>query len=228
MENQVVLLSRTAMGAKGAISPINGQFGSVSPVRAPSDRREDNKPLVTAHKEVDVTAARTKRSCRVLAMSLRRVTEYDVAGVRWARELPHPAMGDLTLRLISRVTDHSDGWLVLGLVGAAVDRPRRQEWLAATARVALVELTARAIKRAAPRERPNLPDLPPLAPTPTPQSFPSTHTAAAVAAIGAFDTLLPGSALWTFASVTAFSRLYLGVHYPSDVAAGAVLGRVLS
>jgi decaprenylphosphoryl-5-phosphoribose phosphatase len=161
-------------------------------------------------------------------MSVSGLRKYDVAGVRWARELPHPAAGDVTLRLISKVTDHSDGWLALGLVGAAVDKSRRQQWLSATGRVALVELTARAIKRAVPRERPNLPDLPPLAPTPTPQSFPSTHTAAAVAAIGAFDMLLPSSALWTFAAVTAFSRLYLGVHYPSDVAAGAVLGRLLS
>jgi hypothetical protein len=154
--------------------------------------------------------------------------KYDVAAVRWARELPHPAAGDVTLRFISRVTDHSDGWLALGMVGAAVDKSRRQQWLSATGRVALVELTARAIKRAVPRERPSLPDLPPLAPTPTPQSFPSTHTASAVAAISAFETLLPSSALWTFAAVTAFSRLYLGVHYPSDVAAGAVLGRLLT
>lgn len=57
-------------------------------------------------------------------------------------------------------------------------------------------------------------------------SFPSGHTAASFAAVFALKTA--GSPLWkpalAAALVIAFSRLYLYVHWPSDVLAGALLG----
>lgn len=57
-------------------------------------------------------------------------------------------------------------------------------------------------------------------------SFPSGHTAASFAAV--FALRKSGSRLWkpalAVAVVIAFSRLYLYVHWPSDVLAGAVLG----
>jgi undecaprenyl-diphosphatase len=59
-------------------------------------------------------------------------------------------------------------------------------------------------------------------------SFPSSHTAAAVvAAYGFGGELLPTRLLSPLAVITGFSRLYLGVHFPSDVAAGAALGHLL-
>ncbi|MGH2894455.1 MAG: phosphatase PAP2 family protein [Solirubrobacteraceae bacterium] len=157
-----------------------------------------------------------------------RLTRLDAAGVRWVRSLPHPARLRGALVLLSRATDHSDAWLLAALAGAALDRRRRERWLDAGSRVALVELSSQAIKRVAPRDRPQLRDLPALAPTPSTRSFPSSHTAAAVAAIASFGGLLPDALLRSLAGVTAFSRLYLGVHFPSDVIAGAALGRALA
>lgn len=158
---------------------------------------------------------------------LERLAEIDESGVRWVRQLPHPAAVDSAMAALSRATDHSDAWLVIGLAGAVLDGRRGERWVRAAARIALVELSARAIKRALPRSRPQLKGLPPLAPTPSPQSFPSSHTAAAVAATEAFDGLIPAVALRAVAALSAFSRLYLGVHFPSDVAAGAALGMYL-
>jgi membrane-associated phospholipid phosphatase len=152
----------------------------------------------------------------------------DARVVRWVRELPHPLLIDAAMVALSRVTDHSAGWLGVGLAGAAMDEQRRGRWLLATGRIVATELAVRGVKRLVPRDRPALAGLPPLAPTPSPRSFPSSHTAAAVTAVRAFDGLIPRAVLRILAMTTAFSRLYLGVHYPSDIAAGAMLGRVLS
>lgn len=154
----------------------------------------------------------------------------DESGVRWVRGGPHPALLTQGLAALSRATDHSDGWLAVGFGGALLQRQRRRRsaWVSATATVALTELSCQAIKRALPRDRPQLDGLPHLAPTPSPRSFPSSHTAVAVAAVEAFDGLLPRRALSVVAAASAFSRLYLGVHFPSDVLCGALLGRALS
>jgi membrane-associated phospholipid phosphatase len=158
---------------------------------------------------------------------VRRLADLDERGVRWARSLPHPSLLNTGLVTLSKATDHSDAWLVLGLCGAVLDTRQRARWLRAGAEIALVDLSSRAIKRLLPRVRPRLQGLPPLAPTPSPMSFPSSHTAAAVAAIDAFSGLVPGGVLRLIALLSAFSRLYLGVHYPSDIAVGAGLGFVL-
>jgi undecaprenyl-diphosphatase len=63
--------------------------------------------------------------------------------------------------------------------------------------------------------------------TPTGLSFPSSHSTSSFAAAQAFGRLVPRTPLLGAAAVMAFSRLYLGVHYPSDVAAGAALGTVI-
>ena len=70
-------------------------------------------------------------------------------------------------------------------------------------------------------------DLPHLMATPTGLSFPSSHSTSSFAAARAFGPLLPRGPLLGAAAAMAFSRLYLGVHYPSDVAAGAALGTAI-
>jgi undecaprenyl-diphosphatase len=125
---------------------------------------------------------------------------------------------------MSAVGDHARCWIALGVAGALYDRNRRTSWLVAASTVIATEQLSRLVKRAVPRPRPRLDGLPPLAGVTTPQSFPSSHTATAVAAIYAFDGLLPRSPLVGWAGLTAFSRPYLGVHYPSDVLGGAALG----
>jgi undecaprenyl-diphosphatase len=57
-------------------------------------------------------------------------------------------------------------------------------------------------------------------------SFPSGHACSSFAAATALVLAFPGKGGWAFvpAVLIAVSRVYLGVHYPSDVLAGAAIG----
>jgi membrane-associated phospholipid phosphatase len=85
------------------------------------------------------------------------------------------------------------------------------------------------LKLAVRRPRPELPGLPPLTSTPTRLSFPSAHASTSFAGARVYARLgLPAAPLYVLAGALAASRLYLGVHYPSDLLAGAALGTTLA
>jgi decaprenylphosphoryl-5-phosphoribose phosphatase len=131
------------------------------------------------------------------------------------------------VRRYSHLGEHGVVWYALGAAGAVLDGRRRRRWVKATAVVGGAYVISTSIKLAIGRKRPVVEDLPHLMATPTGLSFPSSHSTSSFAAARAYGTLLPAGPLYLAASAMAFSRLYLGVHYPSDIAAGVALGSVL-
>ncbi|MFC4606607.1 phosphatase PAP2 family protein [Streptomyces maoxianensis] len=128
-------------------------------------------------------------------------------------------------RALSLSGEHGALWIAAGLVGAAADRERRGAWLRATALVCAAHVASIGVKRAVRRPRPQLPSEP-LVRTATRHSFPSSHATSAAAAAVAFGALRPAGRRLAppLAAAMCVSRLVAGVHYPTDIAAGAVLG----
>ncbi|MCZ4120688.1 phosphatase PAP2 family protein [Streptomyces sp. H39-S7] len=131
-------------------------------------------------------------------------------------------------RALSWSGEHAALWLAAGLAGASLDRPRRRAWLRATVLVGAAHVASMGVKRVVRRPRPQLPGARPLVGTTGRHSFPSSHAASSAAAAVAFGALLPGPLSlfgpFPLAIGVCASRLVAGVHYPSDVAAGAALG----
>ncbi|MFI4985553.1 MAG: phosphatase PAP2 family protein [Solirubrobacterales bacterium] len=153
------------------------------------------------------------------------ITSFDERLLRAARTRWHSPGAERAVARFSRLGEHGRLWLAVGAIGQIVDRPRRCEWRRATRTVVCAYVANTAIKLLVRRRRPSLADLPALTGTPTALSFPSAHAATSFAGATSYSRLgLPAVPLYALAASLSASRLYLGVHHPSDVLAGAMLG----
>lgn len=119
-------------------------------------------------------------------------------------------------------------WIIAGIVMLFFAKRRRAGWTVLTALLLELLLNEHLVKKLIRRPRPFTlqPALDTVIPHPGSFSFPSGHTAssfAAATAIFMYDKKL-GTAAYIVAALIGFSRNYFGVHYPTDVLAGALFG----
>jgi decaprenylphosphoryl-5-phosphoribose phosphatase len=128
-------------------------------------------------------------------------------------------------KALGRMGSHGAVWLVIGIVMAFVDPDNGEDWIVAgiLGPVAIgVNYVVKVIVR---RPRPVLEGLPPLGGAPSSLSFPSGHATSCFACATAMTRIAPEAAiLFVLAAAISIGRPYLGMHYPSDVLAGALLG----
>ena len=156
-----------------------------------------------------------------------RVAHLDLALYRVLRGLPLSPEQLKALQTFSHGGEHAAGWLALGAAGAALDHRNRSAWLKAMRTIGIAYVANVGLKNVFRRKRPLLQDLPQLAKTPTALSFPSSHATSSFCAARVYSPMLPAGPLYTAAAAMALSRVVLGVHYPTDIAAGGVIGTVL-
>ena len=148
----------------------------------------------------------------------------DLALLRVLRTRGHSPRMERAVLAYTKAGEHGLLWYGLALAGALLDGGGRQEYLRAMRAVLLAYVLNTALKHMFRRARPVLEQLPMLAPTISGHSYPSAHATMSFAAAGTLSPALPAGPLYAAAVAMALSRPYVGVHYPTDVLAGAGLG----
>ncbi|MCD8343224.1 MAG: phosphatase PAP2 family protein [Oscillospiraceae bacterium] len=136
------------------------------------------------------------------------------------------------MQLMSRLGDAGMGWIIFGLVLLIFAKTRRGGLDMLLCLAACFCVCNLIIKPLAARIRPYevAETLDILVSVPTDYSFPSGHTASSFACATALTRAFGKKGAWSFAfaALIALSRLYVGVHYPTDVLCGALLGAGIS
>ena|SRR5690348_6253409 len=154
--------------------------------------------------------------------------ELDLKLLRWMRTHGHaPAVEDAAIAL-GKAGNNALVWFLLGAALAILDNDRWKQWLFCALLGPIAIGLNYAIKLIVKRPRPVLEGLPPLGGAPSSLSFPSAHATSSFAVATAMVRVDPAMAgAFVVAIALSLGRPYLGMHYPSDVLAGAFIGVAL-
>lgn len=158
------------------------------------------------------------------------IQNFDSSIMYKVQEIHNPILNSIMI-FFTKIGDIGLVWLVLGLVLFFFKKTRKAGillYLSQLLNIIVVTILKDTIQR--PRPFLTLTDLHPLISLPTSYSFPSGHASSAFAGalIIAYmfrKWLVPA---YIVAIMIAVSRVYLGVHYPSDIIVGAVIGTLSS
>ncbi len=138
-----------------------------------------------------------------------------------------PWLDDVMI-LVSALAAGGFIWWVFALITAVFPARRAAAWRLLLAVGFAFLVNDYVLKPVFDRPRPFtvIAELPVIDAKPVTASFPSGHAAMAVAGALAGARMIPAAAwiLWPLGMLVAVSRIYIGVHWPSDVLAGAIVG----
>jgi len=162
---------------------------------------------------------------------LETVNAVDAAILLFVQEHIRCGALDAVMLFFTHLGDKGAVWVLSGVIFFA-SRQYRKRGFDIIAAVALCWCCNELLKHIVMRPRPFalIEQLTILVSAPASWSFPSGHACVAFAAALAYAKGIGklGAPAYAVAVLISFSRVYVGVHYPSDVLAGAVLGTVFA
>ena len=165
---------------------------------------------------------------------LEALLAVDAAAMRRILAMPHPQWLNSLMLTASLVGIGGAIWLVAGVVLFFRHRIGRLDVIRLVVAILLVHVVVDlALKPWIERPRPPLaiPEATVIGDVPETASFPSGHAANASAGALVLTAAVPALRLrlliWSVAVIVGVARVYLGVHYPLDAIAGALIGAVI-
>lgn len=155
------------------------------------------------------------------------LSQFELSILDWIQAQCHSAGADRFFSLVTHLGDGGAVWIALAVLLLLFPRTRRAGLAVALALVLDLLVCNLCLKPLVARIRPfDLTQVHLLIPRPGDYSFPSGHTAASFAAAFALVFARSRHGLWAMvlAAVIAFSRLYLYVHFPTDILGGVAVG----
>jgi membrane-associated phospholipid phosphatase len=152
----------------------------------------------------------------------------DAALLRLLQTHGHAPQVERAVIVFTRLGEHGAIWFLIAAAGRRMSDTHRPVYRRATRAVAATLIANSAVKLAIRRVRPALEDLPPIVATMSSLSYPSAHASSSFAGARVLREALPPELVYTLALSMALTRPYLGVHWPSDTLAGALLGTAVA
>lgn len=154
----------------------------------------------------------------------------DIYILNWLQQFSNSFL-DWFFPAFTRLSDYGEIWIIICLVFMMKKKTRKAGFLGIVALIIEAILVMIVLKPMFDRPRPYVTyNVPILIPTPTGSSFPSGHAAAsfAVAFVLYFNRVPYRKTIIALAALMAYSRLYLYVHYPSDVLFGIYIALAIA
>ena len=160
------------------------------------------------------------------------ILDFDAAILLWIQDILRNPFLDVIFKTITHLGDKGIFWISLSLVFCIFKKTRKAGFFALFALLSSVLVNNVILKNVIGRIRPYeiIAGLECIIAHATDASFPSGHTGASFAAAIVYLFKLPKKIsipALIMAALIGFSRLYVGIHYPTDVFAGAITGAAL-
>lgn len=160
------------------------------------------------------------------------IQSIDIEILKFINDNLHNTIMDKLMIIITSIGNAGLIWIGITLILIITPKYRKVGIMSACALILNAILGEVILKNIIQRSRPfnNLNEINLLVKAPTSFSFPSGHTASSFAVVGIIGVMIKKYKWYAFglAILIAFSRMYLFVHYPTDIIGGIILGTLSS